>query len=280
MALLDGFTDHVIDTGEVEIAYSVGPANGPDLLLLHGFSDRRDGFIGIYDAITKNHRVLTMDQRGHGFSGRTSGHYGREDYARDIRFILDNVCQGPTVVWGHSMGGGNVMEVMADPPENVKAMVLEDAALFGAKRPVRKEPSGGVDYFQVVLEMLQTGASEVDLLKSYEAKFPGHSDSYNRLRAQSLSQMDIEILRNRAQNRSRSGHDPEQVLKEIDCPLLLMQADPDLGGILPDEYLAEIFPDKPNFTLVKIEGAGHNISKEHADLSLPIVLPWLASLQA
>ena len=38
--LLNGFTDHTIDTGEVEIAYSTGPDNGPTLLLLHGLTDR------------------------------------------------------------------------------------------------------------------------------------------------------------------------------------------------------------------------------------------------
>lgn len=34
--LLNGFTDHTIDTGEVEIGYSVGPDNGPPMLMLHG----------------------------------------------------------------------------------------------------------------------------------------------------------------------------------------------------------------------------------------------------
>jgi pimeloyl-ACP methyl ester carboxylesterase len=91
--------------------------------------------------------------------------------------------------------------------------------------------------------------------------------------------LDIEILRNIGDNRSKSGNDPEQVLQGIDCPLLLMHGYPAFGGILPDEYLAAIFPNKPNFTRVKIEGAGHNISKEHADLSLPVVLPWLENLQ-
>ena len=38
--LLHGFTDHTINTGEVEIGYSVGPDNGSTLLLLHGVTSR------------------------------------------------------------------------------------------------------------------------------------------------------------------------------------------------------------------------------------------------
>ena len=110
--LLKGFTDHMINTGEVEIGYSVGPDNGPTLLLLHGATSRRDSFFRVTDSLTPNFRVIAMDQRGHGYSGHTPGHYLREDHARDIEFILKNVCKEPSIVWGHSMGGGNAIETI------------------------------------------------------------------------------------------------------------------------------------------------------------------------
>ena len=55
--LLNGFSDHTINTGEVEIAYSVGPDNGPTLLLLHGLSDRRDAFPTVIETLTEKNRV-------------------------------------------------------------------------------------------------------------------------------------------------------------------------------------------------------------------------------
>ena len=102
--LLNGFTDHTINTGEVEIGYSVGPNNGPTLLLCHGVTSRRDGFLRVIDELVGDYRIITMDQRGHGFSGHTTGAYDRFDHARDIRFVMENVSKMPTVVWGHSMG--------------------------------------------------------------------------------------------------------------------------------------------------------------------------------
>jgi pimeloyl-ACP methyl ester carboxylesterase len=31
---------------------------------------------------------------------------------------MENVSEAPTVVWGHSMGGGNSVVMASDPPEN------------------------------------------------------------------------------------------------------------------------------------------------------------------
>ena len=71
--LLNRFTDHTINTGEVQIGYSVGPDNGPTLLLCHGVTSRRDGFLRVIDELIGDYRIITMDQRGHGFSGHTPG---------------------------------------------------------------------------------------------------------------------------------------------------------------------------------------------------------------
>ncbi len=80
--LINGFTDHTIDTGEVEIGYSVGPDNGPTLLLLHGVTSRRDGFVRVIKELVKNYRVITMDQRGHGYSG--AGHNINREHPDDM----------------------------------------------------------------------------------------------------------------------------------------------------------------------------------------------------
>jgi pimeloyl-ACP methyl ester carboxylesterase len=65
-------------------------------------------------------------------------------------------------------------------------------------------------------------------------------------------------------------------LADIKVPVLLLQADPDAGGILPDDYIAGLIPDNETFTMMKIVGAGHNINREFPELMLPVVLPWLA----
>ena len=67
------------------------------------------------------------------------------------------------------------------------------------------------------------------------------------------------------------------MLATIQVPVILLQADPDAGGILPDDYLAGILPNSDSFTSQKIVGAGHNINREYPEKMLPVVLPWLAA---
>mgnify|MGYP000114905529 FL=1 len=275
--LLNGFTDHTIDTGEVEIAYSTGPDNGPTLLLLHGLTDRRDAFPTVIDTLDEMHRVVAIDQRGHGYSGRTPGHYSNDDHARDIRYILENVCQSPTVVWGHSMGGANAIAMAADPPEQLKALILEDPAIFGRARSTRAGGAPVNSPFGASLELIEAGISAEEMASRIAQSEPGMPDYYAPWKAERLAQIDPEILRDVVAGRRRGVQDPKESLAKIDCPVLLMQADPDKGGILQDEFLAEITPKTGDWTVVKVVGAGHVINRNHPELALPIVMPWLAA---
>lgn len=275
--LLNGFTDHTIDTGEVEIAYSIGPDNGPTLLLLHGLTDRRDAFPTVIDTLDEMHRVVAIDQRGHGYSGRTPGHYSNDDHARDIRYILENVCQSPTVVWGHSMGGANAIAMAADPPEQLKALILEDPAIFGRARSTRAGGAPVNSPFGASLELIEAGISAEEMASRIAQSEPGMPDYYAPWKAERLAQIDPAVLRDVVAGRRRGVQDPKESLAKIDCPVLLMQADPDKGGILQDEFLAEITPKTGDWTVVKVVGAGHVINRNHPELALPIVMPWLAA---
>jgi pimeloyl-ACP methyl ester carboxylesterase len=274
--LSDQFSHHSINTGEVEIGYSVGPCNGPTILLLHGVTSRRDGFIRVIDKLVDNYRVITVDQRGHGYSGHVSGAYEREDHARDIRFVMAEVCKEPTIVWGHSMGGGNVVAMTADATKNLKGLVLEDPAVFGKIRPARTGNGPVMNIFEAHLELIDEGLSTDDMATRIQELSPSQPEYFARWKAECLLQMDSEILRNLIAGTTRGFDDPAAMLANISVPTLLLQADPDAGGILPDDYLAGIVPSNDTFSLEKIAGAGHNINREFPELMLPLVLPWLA----
>jgi pimeloyl-ACP methyl ester carboxylesterase len=273
--LLKGFSDETVDTGEVEIGYSVGPDNGPTLLLAHGVTSRRDSFLSVLDVLTAKYRVVTMDQRGHGYSGHP-GEYGREDHARDINFILENVCDAPTILWGHSMGGANSVGVAINPPSQLKALVLEDAAVFPRVRPPSASNSPTMSMFQISLDLIDADATVEEAAARFREAYPNWPDYIYGWKAESILQMDADILRNVIGGTSSfSPGDPAETLARIKCPVLLMQADPTAGGILADDFLAEVVPDSDDWTVVKIEGAGHNIHREHSELLLSVVLPWL-----
>ena len=273
--LLNGFTDHTINTGEIEIGYSAGPDNGPTLLLLHGVTSRRDGFLRVIDGLVNDYRVITMDQRGHGFSGHASGAYEREDHARDIRYVMENVCKEPTIVWGHSMGGGNTVAMANNPPSNLKAVVLEDPAVFSRVRPEGANNSPTMNGFQLHLSFIEAGMSVDQMTPKLQEATPNQPEYFAAWKAECLLQMDVDILRGVVAGTYRGFDDPAEMLANIQVPVILLQADPDTGGILPDDYLTGILPDNDSFTSQKIVGTGHNINREHPEEMLPVVLPWL-----
>jgi len=67
------FKERTFDTGEVILNYAEGPASGPPLVLLHGFTGRWQGFLPLLPALSLRWHVYAPDYRGHGKSGRVAG---------------------------------------------------------------------------------------------------------------------------------------------------------------------------------------------------------------
>jgi len=71
-------------------------------------------------------RVVSLDQRGHGFSDHASD-YSRDAFVGDIAALLDHLgARGPVVLMGNSLGGMNSYFFAARFPERVRAMVIEE----------------------------------------------------------------------------------------------------------------------------------------------------------
>jgi pimeloyl-ACP methyl ester carboxylesterase len=175
------------------------------------------------------------------------------------------------------MGGANAIAMAADPPEQLKALILEDPAIFGRARSTRAGGAPVNSPFGASLELIEAGISVEEMASRIAESEPGMPDYYAPWKAERLAQIDSEILRDVVAGLRRGDQDPKESLAKIDCPVLLMQADPDKGGILQDEFLAEITPKTGDWTVVKVVGAGHVINRNHPELALPIVMPWLAA---
>lgn len=116
------------DADGVRIAYDdVG--TGPPVVLLHGFaSDRQTNWRGPgwYEAlVAAGRRVVALDFRGHGESGTPGGDdYGPEAMAGDVIRLLDHLGIEAADVAGYSMGSRIALQLLADRPGRVNAVVL------------------------------------------------------------------------------------------------------------------------------------------------------------
>lgn len=103
-----------------------GPETGRKWVFLHGLMGFLNNWRTIIAGIEQTERCLVFDQRGHGRSLKPAGGYAPENYADDLKTILDELGWDRIVLVGHSMGARNGLNFCTRFPERVEAFVLED----------------------------------------------------------------------------------------------------------------------------------------------------------
>jgi epoxide hydrolase 4 len=115
-----------------------GPANGPAVLLVHGWAVTaylwRHNILPLAAA---GYRVLALDLPGHGLSDAPSapGSYTLERFARYVIETLDVCGVERAAVAGQSMGGKVVVRAALDAPHRISQLMLFGAVGFGLIPP-------------------------------------------------------------------------------------------------------------------------------------------------
>ncbi|WIM67340.1 alpha/beta hydrolase [Corynebacterium breve] len=111
----------------------ISAGHGPTIVLVHGVGDNAAGWADLIQALSPHHRVVAVDQRGHGFAPRFEQFddpFGQ--LVDDLIAVLDD--EGPALVIGHSMGGAVAAEAAIKRPELFRGLVLEDPAWIDRPR--------------------------------------------------------------------------------------------------------------------------------------------------
>jgi pimeloyl-ACP methyl ester carboxylesterase len=131
---------HTFTNGVVTFYEDVG--NGPVAVLIHGHSaDLRTWNYQLRPLVDAGFRVIRYDVRGHGRSMVPPTGYTWENYAADLRDLLDRLnVERPVTeslgvpavhLVGLSMGGGIALQFALDNPGRSLSLVLVDSALPG-----------------------------------------------------------------------------------------------------------------------------------------------------
>ena len=103
-----------------------GPSDGRKWVFLHGLMGFLNNWRTVISNLEQTECCLTLDQRGHGRSIKPDTGYAPEDYANDLKIILDQLKWDKVVLVGHSMGGKNALNFASRFPERVFKLVIED----------------------------------------------------------------------------------------------------------------------------------------------------------
>lgn len=109
----------------VDIAYRVhGPRHGEPVLALQGLGADSRGWTFQRRALAARHRLVLVDNRGVGRSGRPPGPYDLEQMATDALAVLDDLGIERAHVMGASMGGVLTQVIGVRHPERVLSLTL------------------------------------------------------------------------------------------------------------------------------------------------------------
>lgn len=214
---------HIKAKDGVEIYYE-SHGEGPGFLFLS--ETACDGEVWkIYQVpeFSRDHRVVIVDYRGTGKSGKPSAKYSTKMFADDAAAVLDHLGLNAAVVCGHSMGGRVAQLLALDHPEKVSKLIL---ASSGAAHPGEK----GIP-LRIAKEMVEQGYEAyvrdhtivVGWTESYARAHMNLIEKYLKVRMANLCPVEFYFRHVLA----RQEHDTSDRLKNINAPTLVLVGDDD-----------------------------------------------------
>jgi pimeloyl-ACP methyl ester carboxylesterase len=282
-------------TDELTLHYEDdGNPDGPPILLLHGITQSTATWGWLVPHLASSHRVVRLDFRGHGRSGRAPGTYSFPGYVADATAICEQVLdRQPAVLIGHSLGGGTAAGLAQTRPDLVRGVVLEDPAIMApvsADEVSALEGNTLLDGFRMMRESIPqlqaSGMSASDLANILRAApSPSgalfgdavHDDALVAM-AEAMLELDATVLDPVFDGSNTPVFDPHA---ELPVPGIVFAGDPaSPDTIVRENDVALLAKHSPKIEVRVTKGAGHLIhdSKQHRQAVVDAVSDLLARI--
>lgn len=266
-----------------------GPVNGPPLILFHGVTRRWQTFVPLLPALLARYHVFAVDHPGHGGSDRLHHGYRVADYAQHAEQLLKLPpfsTQKELLLYGHSLGAMVVTALAGRLKQKVRAAILEDPPF--ETMGTRLEQSGLLGYFQGLAPFAGRTEPIGQLLRELaDLTIPdpvtGRTGRLGDLRdaaslrftAKSLSKLDPRVFEPILAGDWLGGfHWPEE-LSAATCPVLLLQADAAVGGMLMNDDVEQARSVAADVSVVRFPETGHLMHWQKTEAVLRCVQAFL-----
>jgi pimeloyl-ACP methyl ester carboxylesterase len=256
-----------VTNGGVRIDYeTVG--EGRPLMLLHGWCCDRSWWIepGYVDELRSDHRLVIVDLRGHGASGKPheARAYASDALTGDVFAIADAEGLDRFAIWGQSYGGWIAWMAAATAPERIPAIVTSGS---WDPRPAKEEPTEPDEWFVVLRDGGTRGL--IDLFEredgeAFDREFPPWARTVT-LRADPEALLAAQSLELWADGLA------DEDLRSFPVPALLIAGELDDQ----DEDAAKVAAVIPNGQSLRLRGLGHGGAAMASALTIPAVRAFL-----
>lgn len=261
--------------GAVRIHYArIG--QGDLVVMIHGFPDCWLTWRDQMEALSANHEVVALDQRGYNLSDRPKGveNYDMQLLVADVEAVIRSRGRDRAIIVGHDWGGAVAwLFAMTRPAMTEKLVVLNLPHPRGfarelARNPEQQKNSAYARGFQQ--EGAHTNLTAEGL--TFWIKDPAVRARY----VEAFQRSDFEAMLNyykRNYPREPYAEDPSPVIK-VKCPVLMIHGlkDKALGHAALNgnwEYVEK------DFTLVTVPEADHWVQQDASAFVSRAIVTWL-----
>jgi pimeloyl-ACP methyl ester carboxylesterase len=246
-----------LDRDGIKLHYEVH-GSGPALILTHGYSSTSAMWKGQIDALSKQHKLVLWDLRGHGQSDYPDdpSAYSEAHTVADMAALLDEVGARQAIVGGLSLGGYMSLAFYRAHPERVAALLIIDTGPGFKKDDARaawnkRALDTGDRFEREGLAVLKSASQERATVSHRDASGLAHAARGM------LTQRDARVI---------------ETLPDIRVPSLVVVGADDAPFLAASDYMAAKIPGA---TKLVIAAAGHAVNIDQPQAFIDGVLPFL-----
>jgi pimeloyl-ACP methyl ester carboxylesterase len=271
-------TLHTATLNGLELAWRThGDVNAPPLLCLHGAWGQSEYWGPFAEAMSVNHYVVALDQRGHGESARATDGYGLSNFADDVCALRAHFGWERYKLVGLSLGGLVSINYAGRESQYLEALTIVDIA--PAIAPAAAESMRNAPPYPDSFESLDAA---VDWAKGdgLWGDSPGlRGDLALRLRESKDGlfrwRADSNFWNNRQANRAREWEALWDAFAKITCPIQLV-----LGGqseLVDEPTVERMLGLQPTMRRDVVTDAGHSVPRDEPQAFNAVARDFLCS---
>ena len=259
----------------VSINYVEGPPGGRPVVMLHGVTNRWQTFLPVLPLLGWRYHTYALDMRGHGRSGWAQDGYQSGQFAQDVIQFLQAMIAEPAVLIGHSLGAMVAIQVAARASDLIEAVVLEDPPFAAAADGETPPPP----WFQEYHDLMTSTGSRDEKLTGLAILTPDADGPALQAQFKALEQVDPALLIAGQEDHVLVDLTLAEVLPKIGCPLLLIQGNPALEGVIQHEEARRALALLSQATHFYAAEVGHSLHAPQPHTFFTVVSNFIEGLE-
>ena len=232
--------------------------SGDTILLIHGWTMNAEyWWQKNLDSLAETHEVVALDLRGHGLSGKTASGHTLEQYARDVRQLIDSLGLSEVTPVGWSMGTAVIQNYVRQfgTEKLASAVFVDQSPMFFTEEGWDYPLMGDFDGVALAELIQNFRYNRERAAKPFiRAMFadPPEDDVVDDMYAETMkTPTDVAV----SAVGDMSYQDLRPVLSDVDVPVLLLYGEQ--SAIFPGDLGAWLASELPEAEHVPFEESGH-----------------------